>query len=111
VARCDPGQRFGPFRARHLHEASFVRQASEEMDEGVLVGGEFVHVVRRHERRFVAFDKPPKLAVRDNIAVHLLAVVDDQCVRGRITPNVPALDIDTEDEGVKGTRALAHGSW
>ncbi len=111
VARCDPREGFGSFSARHLYETGFVRQASEEVDEGVLVGGEFVHVVRRDERRFVAFDEPPKLAVRDDVAVHLLAVVDDQCVRGRIAPNVPALDIDTENEGVKGTRALAHGSW
>jgi len=108
VARGDPGERLRSLCPGHLDELRLVREFAEEVDQRVLVLGEFVHVVRRDDGRFVALDAPPELPVAHDVPFHLLPVEDDERVGGGVAADVTALDVHPEDDRVQRSRARVH---
>jgi len=107
VARGDPRERLGALGARDLHEARPVGESAQEVDQGVLVLGEFVDVVGGDDGRLFVADEPVELPPGDHVAVDVLAVERHQGV-GDVAAHVAALDVHPEHHVVECARPRAH---
>jgi hypothetical protein len=105
----DPGERFRLFGSGDLDQTRFVRETSQEPNQIVLVLCEFVHVVRGDDGRSLVLDQPPELPVGHHVLLDTVPVEDRKRVGRRITPHVPALDVDPVDYRVERTRTRTHG--
>jgi len=117
MAGGDPREGFGSLRAGHLDESGSVRETSEQSDERVLVGCEFVGVVSGDVQRLAVVDQSTELAEGDDVArdpgegpvdVRRIGVVvgdrieDHERVGGVVAADVAALHVDAEHRPVAG---------
>lgn len=108
MAGCYPGERLRSLGPGHLDESRLRGELAEQSDQVILVLGELVHVVSRQDRGRLAVDQPPQLAQRDHVPIDVLAIERHQCIGGRIAPDVTALHVDAENDGVECVRAGTH---
>jgi len=109
VSGGDPRERFGALGAGDLHQAGPGGERPEEGNEGVLVLGEFVGVVGREQVRAFVLDQAQQFSPGYDIAIEVVAGKTNQSIRGRIPPDVPALDVDPEHQRIERARPGCHG--